>query len=427
MKATLLSRRSFLRYSWLATTFVAGCSLSVAKESPSDRPNLLLIAIDDLNDWVGCLGGHPQVKTPNIDRLAASGVLFSNAHCQAPVCNASRASIMTSLYPETTGIYFLNPEPKASPRARKNMLLPHRFKKERYYVAGAGKLFHGRQDNDYMPNYAGDFGGVGPRREQKFSSFPNRPLWDWGAFPTYDEEMPDHKIAAWGMAELEKKHKRPFLLATGFYRPHVPQYAPQKWFDMYPLESVKLPLTIENDLDDLSQYAINLTRLKHVAPTHEWVVKNNEWKPLVQSYLACVSFVDHQVGKVLAALENSPYRDNTIVVLFGDHGFHLGEKERWAKRSLWEDSTRVPLMVAGPGIAQGKVCEKPVQLLDIYPTMLDLAGLKADPGHEGHSLMPLLADADAQWPHVARMSFGPGNHAIRSERYRYIRYQDGTE
>ena len=391
------------------------------------KPNVLLIAVDDLNDWVGCMGGHPQMKSPNIDRLASRGVLFTNGHCQSPVCNPSRASLTTSLYPSSSGIYFLSPDLAASPVSRKNKLMPTRFKEEGYHVTGAGKLFHGGQNKKYMPNYAGSFGGFGPRPKKKLTSYPGHPLWDWGAFPATDAQMPDHKIASWGVSQLKKKHDKPLFLVTGFYRPHVPQYAPQKWFDLYPLDTLKLPKTVPDDLKDISQYGRDITRLKHVAPTHEWVIKNGEWKPLVQSYLACVSFVDAQIGKVLTALDESEYADNTYIVLFSDHGFHLGEKERYAKRSLWEDGARTPIIIVGPGIASGKTCTKPVQLLDIYPTLLDLTGHQADPLHEGHSLVPLLKDSKADWPHVARTSFGPGNYAIVSERYRFIQYNDGTE
>ena len=399
---------------------------AAAKAADTAKPNVLLIAIDDLNDWIGCMGGHPQAKTPNIDRLAARGVLFNNAHCQSPVCNPSRASMMTSLYPSTSGIYFLNPDLSKSPLAKKNTLMPQRFVQEGYQVTGAGKIFHGNQNQRYLPNWAGSFGAFGPSRKEKLSSFPGVRPWDWGVYPERDEQMPDHKIAAWAVDELKKKQDKPRFLAVGFYRPHVPQYAPQKWFDLYPLESCNYQRS-ENDLDDVSDYGINLTRLKHVAPPHDWVVKNDEWKPLVQSYLACVSFVDHQVGKVLDALDNSPAKDNTLIILYSDHGFHLGEKERWAKRSLWEDSTRVPLIVAGPGVAQGEVCNKPVQLLDVYPTLLELAGLNEDEKLEGHSMAALLKKPDAPWPHMARTSFGPGNYSIRSERYRYIHYNDGSE
>ncbi|MDH3718121.1 MAG: sulfatase [Planctomycetota bacterium] len=395
----------------------------------------MLIAVDDLNDWIGCLsrpelaegGGHPQAKTPNMDRLAGQGVLFTNAHCQSPVCNPSRASLMTSLYPSSSGIYFLSPDLKASPVASKSTLMPRRFQEEGYYVTGAGKLFHGGQNKKYLPNYGGNFGGVGPSPKKKISSYPGHPLWDWGAYPQRDEQMPDYKIASWAEQRLAETQDRPLWMGVGFYRPHVPQLVPQKWFDLYPLETLQLPKTMADDLQDISSYGIDLTRLKHVAPTHEWVTQNQQWKPLVQSYLACVSFVDAQVGRVLSALETSDYGDNTYVVLFSDHGFHLGEKERWAKRSIWQDGAGVPLIIAGPGIAKGKICDKPVQLLDIYPTLLELTGLADDPKLEGHSLSPLLKNPQADWPHVARSSFGPGNVAIISEDFRYIRYNDGSQ
>ena len=399
------------------------------KSSEIKKSNVLLIAVDDLNDWIGVLGGHPQVKTPNIDRLAARGVLFNNAHCQSPVCNPSRASLMTSLYPSTSGIYFLNPDLKESPVASKSKLMPQRFEEEGYKVFGSGKLFHngGGQNEKYVPNYAGQFGGFGPMPEEKISDYPGHPLWDWGVFPERDDQMPDYQIASWAAERLAEKQEQPFWMGVGFYRPHVPQFAPQKWFDMYPIASVQLPKIISEDLSDISSYGLDITRLKHVSPTHEWVTENDEWKPLVQSYLACVSFVDAQVGRVLTALDKGEYGDNTYVVLFSDHGFHLGEKERYAKRSLWEDGARVPLIILGPNIPKGKVCNKPVQLLDIYPTLLELTNLEGDPMHEGHSLVPLLKDEEADWPYMARTSFGPGNYAILSEQYRFIQYNDGSE
>jgi len=410
-------------------TIVSAFPLAASADTVGDKPNVLLIGVDDLNDWIGCLGGHPQVKTPNIDRLASLGVLFSNAHCQSPVCNPSRASLMTSLYPSTSGIYFLNPDLNQSPVSKKSKLMPQRFADEGYHVTAAGKLFHngGRQNERYIPNYGGAYGHFGPMPPKKISTFPGHPLWDWGAFPERDEQMPDHHIASWAEARLAEKQDRPLWLGVGFYRPHVPQFAPQKWFDLYPLDTLLLPKTVAEDLNDISRYGVDITRLKHVAPTHQWVIENGQWKPLVQSYLACVSFVDAQVGRVLDALEKSDYADNTYVVLFSDHGFHLGEKERYAKRSLWEDGARTPMIIAGPGIAKGVVCNKPAQLMDIYPTLLELTGLKADPLHEGNSLVPLLKNPESEWPHVARTSFGPGNYAIVSERYRFIQYNDGSE
>lgn len=402
---------------------------TMSSKEKTKKPNILFIAVDDLNDWIGVMGGHPQAKTPNIDRLASLGMLFTNAQCQSPVCNPSRASLMTSLYPSTSGVYFLNPDLKESPVAIKSTLMPQRFKDEGYSVTGVGKLFHngGGQNERYVPNYGGQFGGFGPRPVKKISPYPGHPLWDWGVYPENDEQMPDYKVASWAMEKLAEKRDSSLWLGVGFYRPHVPQFVPQKWFDMYPLETIQLPSTITNDLIDISSYGTNITRLNHVAPTHEWVTENDEWKPLVQSYLACVSFVDEQVGKVIRALEDSDDAENTYIVLISDHGFHLGEKERYAKRSLWEDGTRVPMIIVGPGIAKGGKCHKPTQLLDIYPTLLELAGLERDPKHEGNSLVPLLKNPNVEWPHMARTSFGPGNYAIVSEHYRFIQYNDGSE
>ena len=415
----------------ILTLTLSSCSIN-KNPTVSDedkKPNVLLIAVDDLNDWIGVLGGHAQAKTPNMDRLAKRGVLFSNAHCQSPVCNPSRASLMTSLYPSTSGIYFLNPDIKESPVASENIVMPKRFEKEGYKVFGAGKLFHNAKgiNENHVPNYAGQFGGFGPMPEEKISDYPGHPLWDWGVYPARDDQMPDYQIATWAEERLAEKQEQPFWMGMGFYRPHVPQFAPQKWFDMYPIDSVQLPNVIAEDLSDISSYGVDITRLNHVSPTHEWVTGNDEWKPLVQSYLACVSFVDEQVGRVLTALDNGQYGDNTYVVLFSDHGFHLGEKERYAKRSLWEDGTRVPLIMVGPNIPKGKTCNRPVQLLDVYPTLLELTNLEKDSRHEGHSLVPLLKDVEADWPYYARTSFGPGNYAIRSEQYRFIQYNDGSE
>ncbi|MFT7161418.1 MAG: arylsulfatase A-like enzyme [Bacteroidia bacterium] len=419
-------------FSIVAFLFIFSACSSKKKEEGTElpqKPNVLVIAVDDLNDWIGVLGGHPQAKTPNMDRLAKRGVLFSNAHCQSPVCNPSRASLMTSLYPSTSGIYFLNPDIKESPVASKSVVMPRRFENEGFNVFAAGKLFHnGKGINEkHIPNYAGQFGGFGPMPEEKISEYPGHPLWDWGAFPERDDQMPDYQIASWAENKFIEKPKEPFWMGVGFYRPHVPQFAPQKWFDMFPLESVQLPKTITEDLKDIPSYGVDLTREKHVSPTHEWVTENDQWKPMVQSYLACVSFVDAQVGRVLDALDKGQYGDNTFIVLFSDHGFHIGEKERHAKRSLWEDGARVPMMIVGPGIPKGQVCNKPVQLLDIYPTLLELSNLEADPKHEGKSLVSLLKNTEADWPNYARTSFGPGNYAIISERYRFIQYNDGSE
>ena len=391
----------------------------------ADQPNVLLISVDDLNDWVGCLGGHPQARTPNIDRLAERGTLFENAHCQSPVCNPSRASMMTGRYPHSTGIYFLSPDLKAAPVLKGVLTLPEVFAENGYQTLSVGKIFHGG-DKRFFQEYGGNNGGFGPRPKTKISQPHGHPLWDWGAFPESDDLMPDMKAARWATEKLKQDFDKPFFMGVGFYRPHVPMFAPQKWFDLHPLSKIQVPLVKDNDRGDLSQYAINLTNLEHVSPTHEWVTGAGQWEHAVQSYLASVTFADHCVGMVLDALDASPYADNTIIVLFSDHGFHLGEKERWAKRSLWEDGTRIPIIIAAPGKKRGQRSKRPAELLDVFPTLLELAGLEADSRQEGQSLVPLLQDPEAEWNHPAITSFGPGNYSVRSTRYRYIQYHDGS-
>ena len=413
-----------------AFIFLILIAASTSKEVLSaDRPNVLLISIDDLNDWTGCLGGHPQAKTPNIDRLADRGTLFSNAHCQSPVCNPSRASMQTGRYPHTSGIYFLSPDLKQSPKLQNLDTLPERFAKHDYQTLAAGKIFH-RQDQRFFQDYGGSMGGFGPRPETKISQPHGHPLWDWGAFPEQDEMMPDYKIAHWAVEKLNalpEDLKKPFFMGVGFYRPHVPMFAPKKWFDLFPKDQIKLPVVQAKDRDDLSDYAIALTNEKHVSPEHSWIVSAGQWEHAVQSYLASVAFADYCLGIVLDALDRSPHRDNTIIVLFSDHGFHLGEKQRWAKRTIWEDGTRVPLIVVDKRYAAGQITTKPAELLDVFPTLLELSGLPKDELQEGNSLVPLLKNPKANWDHPAISSFGKGNFAVRSEHFRYIQYLDGSE
>ena len=398
------------------------------RNQAASRPNILLIAIDDLNDWVGCLGGHPQAATPSIDRLAAKGTLFSNAHCQAPVCQPSRASLLTSTYPSSSGLYFLNPGIEASRVTKQKTTLPERFAEEGYRIFGAGKIFHVTNGPVFnrLGKYGGGFGYFGPQPQTKISQPHGHPLWDWGAYPDSTEKMPDKRIAKWAADQLKNDFHTPFFLAVGFYRPHVPMLVPRKWFDKHSRKEILTPVVQSDDVDDLSPYARDLTSLEHVAPLHQWIVKNKQWHHAIQSYLACCSFVDACVGEVLDALDQSPYRDNTIIVLFSDHGFHLGEKQRWAKRSLWEDGTRVPLIIAGPGLPKHQTCSQPAGLIDIYPTLLDLCGLPPDPRLEGSSLQPQIIDPSKSRAPV-RTTFGPENHAIRSRDWRYIRYRDGSE
>jgi choline-sulfatase len=392
----------------------------------AEQPNILIISIDDLNDWTGCLGGHPQAKTPNIDRLAKRGTLFRNAHCQAPVCTSSRASMLTGLYPTTTGLYFLQPGLEASKIAMKRPHLLRHFAKAGYRTMGAGKFVHGGNDGRHYQEYGGSMGGFGPLPKEKISDYVGHKLWDWGAFPKDETLMPDNKVADWVIERLKKPQAKPFVLVAGFWRPHVPMYAPPQWFKKFPLKDVKVPVVQKGDRDDISEYAKTLTE-GFPAPRHEWFEKNNTWKEAVQSYLASTAYVDNQAGRVLKALEASPHHKNTIVILLSDHGWHLGEKRRWAKRSLWNDGTRVPLIVAAPGIHGGNSSDRPVGLIDLFPTLLDLAGLPPRKDNEGRSLVPLMKKPNTEWNRPILTSFAPANHSLRSTRWHYIRYGDGSE
>ncbi len=399
--------------------------------SAATPPNVLFISIDDLNDWIGCLGGHPQAKTPNMDRLAARGTNFTNAHCQAPLCNPSRTSLLTGLRPSTTGVYGLAPWFRTSEQFKDQETLFQYFHKHGYTTLSTGKIFHG----GYPPKEArpsevdvwGPAGVIQPRPKVKFVKTPDAiALMDWGVYPETDEKCFDYENATWAVEQLTSPPKAPFFMAVGFQHPHVPCYAPQKWFDLYPEATLKLPPVKDDDRDDLPRFASYL-HWKLPEPRLKWLRESNQWQPLVRAYLASISFVDDQVGRVLAALEASGLEKNTIVVLWSDHGWHLGEKGITGKNTLWERSTRVPLIFAGPGIASGAKCNRPAELLDIYPTLVEACALPKKDGLEGISLLPQLKDAMAPRERPAITTHNAGNHTARSETWRYIRYADGSE
>lgn len=398
------------------------------------RPNVLFIAIDDQNDWIGTLGGHPLAKTPHIDRLAERGTVFLNAHCQAPLCNPSRTSLMLSLRPTTTGIYGLSPWFRTLDEWQNRVALPQHFKAHGYRTFTSGKIYHGAvggpkqraQEFDVW----GPAGGIGIKPDKKLvgpTPMGNNPLMDWGVFPHQDEDKGDYQIASWTIEQLKSAPKdQPFFIATGFFLPHVPCYATQKWFDLYPDNDSVLPLVKDDDRDDTPRFSWYL-HWNLPEPRLNWVRQNNQWRNLVRSYLACTSFVDAQVGRVLAALDEAGLSDNTIVVLWGDHGWHLGEKGITGKNTLWDRGTRVPLIFAGPGVTPGGRCTQPAELLDIYPTLSDLCRLSSRSDLEGISLAPQLRDASTKRERPAITSHNQGNHGIRSERWRYIRYADDSE
>jgi len=404
--------------------------------STPQHPNVLLIAIDDLNDWIGCLGGHPQAKTPHMDRLARRGTLFTNAHCQSPLCNPSRTSFLTGLRPSTTGVYALQPWIRSAPRWKDVVTLPQAFAARGYRTLTTGKIFHDAYPPPAARTDGGEFtvwghhGTFGPAPPAKFVKTPDDiRLMDWGVFPERDEDQDDWRMADWAISQLKAPRREPFFLSVGFRRPHVPCYASQKWFDLYPDASLRMPPLKPDDREDTPRFSWYL-HWKLPEPRLAWLEREKQWRALVRSYLASISFVDSQVGRVLDALDASGQAEHTVVVLLSDHGWHLGEKGITGKNTLWERSTRVPLIVAGPGMERGERgarCGRPAELLDVYPTLLDLCGLPAKPELEGHSLRPQLKHprAEREWPAIT--THGPGNHSVRTQEWRYIRYADGSE
>ncbi len=408
----------------------------------ADRPNILFIAIDDQNDWIGHLGGHPMAKTPHIDKLAAGGTAFLNAHCNSPLCNPSRTSLMLSLRPTSTGIYGLAPWFRALPELKDRVALPQHFANNGYRTAATGKIYHngtggggnikGKAVSTPEFQITGAFGGVGTMPRKKLippTPMGDHPAMDWGVWPLDNDDTGkgDYKVASWAIEQIKSAPKdQPFFIAAGFFLPHVPCYATQKWFDLYPDDDSILPKIRANDRDDTPLFSWYL-HWSLPEPRLKWLKEKHQWRNLVRSYLACTSFMDSQVGRVLTALDEAGVADNTIVVLWGDNGWHLGEKDITGKNTLWDRSTRVPLVFAGPGVKSGQRCAQPAELMDIYPTLIDLTGLPKRDNLEGLSLSPQLKDAATKRDRPAITSHNQGNHSIRSERWNYIHYADDSE
>ncbi|MGB5943973.1 MAG: sulfatase [Leeuwenhoekiella sp.] len=410
----------------------------VTKEK-SAPPNILFISVDDLNNWIGPIDNFSSPKTPNLDRLAKMGVTFTNAHCQAPLCGPSRTSVMTGLRPSTTGIYGMISDNKIrrdnNPVTKDITFLPEYFKENGYHTMGIGKLFHDHAPKGLFDESGGRVNGFGPLPEKRFvwdgygkgkKGIHGRTSTDWGAFPKSDTLMPDHQSVDWVVERLNKDYDKPFFLGLGMLRVHVPLYVPQKWFDLYPIEDIKTPPYKSDDLEDIPSVGLQINDLP-MMPSTEWAIENDEWKNIIQGYLACMSFVDNELGRVLDALEESPYAENTIIVLWSDHGYRLGEKGTFAKHALWETATKTPLMFAGPDLPKGKKIDVPVELLSIYPTLLELSALPNNPQNEGSSLVGLMKNDEVLENARAITTFGRNNHAVKSNGYRYIQYEDKTE
>jgi arylsulfatase A-like enzyme len=406
------------RREWL--TGALGALTSSYAQTARRRPSVLFIAVDDLNDWVGVLGGHPQTITPNIDGLARRGVNFRRAYCQAPMCNPSRTSLMTGLRPSSTGVYQNNDIWRdGAPDA---VTLPQHFMRNDYVVLGGGKVYHGSQNEAASWQAYYNFEGFHRPPRTPVNGIPNAGHFDWSPLDVKDEDTADTKLAMWTGDFLRRKHDKPFFMGCGFYRPHLPWYVPRKYFEKFREESIELPKVLQNDLADVPKSAIRSLR------DHDNVSSTKQWRRAVASYLACINHSDANVGRVIDALDSGPNRDNTIVVLWSDHGWQLGEKQQWRKFTLWERSCRVVMAIVAPGVSRkAGECDRTVELLDIYPTLVDLCGLPPRKELEGRSLRPLLENPKAPWDKPAITSDGPDKVSVRTERWRYSRFPDGEE
>ncbi|MBN2451012.1 MAG: sulfatase [Lentisphaeria bacterium] len=400
--------------------------------SSTSRPNVLLIVADDLNDWTSTHGGHPQAQTPHHERLARRGVTFLNAHVQAPVCTASRNSFLSGKLPSSLGSYDLRPHYDELDGVQVGDSLPEHFAANGYATLGAGKVFHGgaAKGEPFTTPWpaARPSGSVRPpfRRPPRLLNW-TQPVWDWGAVEAEDEDMPDYRRALQVADFLSRPGPRPFFAAVGISMPHVPIYAPRKYFDLHPLDGLVLPESSAEDLDGLPAEGVALATHIAADPGIAALEESGKWASLVQAYLAGVTFVDACLGVILDGLDAGPQRDNTIVIVFGDNGWHLGEKRHLAKRTLWHESTRTPMIVATPGGRPGSVCRQPAGPVDLYPTLVELCGLSPRAGLDGVSLLPQLRHPDAPRREPVLSTWLAGNHAVRTEKWTYIRYRNGGE
>lgn len=434
-----------------------GCSVAFGVDRIDDsKPNVLMIVMDDLNDWVGCLKGNPQVQTPNIDRLASRGTLFTNAHAPAPVCNPSRVAVLTGRNPSSTGIY--DNSVVWHQALSETQSIPLHFLNHGYKVAGGGKVHHHmpgfNRKSDWHEYFDQRFDGhyqdqVARGQTRQPFNWPDRfPLnglenvrmlkkppknpheFDWGIWTQDENTMADNLMIDWAIECIRtarnSSRSQPFFLATGIYRPHLPMYAPKKYFDLYPIESIQMPPILEDDLEDLPKAGLSMA--KDRGGDYQLVMEKGKLPELIQAYLASISYADALVGKLIEAIDQCGLAENTVIILWSDHGWHLGEKNHLHKFTLWERSTRVPLIVATPKIGRpGQVSHQPVSLVDLFPTLCDICSLPTPKGIDGQSFSPLLKNPDRESPRPAITTHGYQNHAVRSDRFRYIRYADGGE
>ncbi|MEM6692561.1 MAG: sulfatase [Planctomycetota bacterium] len=428
---------------FLTRTFVL-VSISVVVISnwidAGEKPNVLFIAVDDLNDYALGLNSSYRSKTPCLDALAERGTLFTHAYCAAPACGPSRTSVITGVAPYNSGVYLNSQDWRQNEKLWKVTTIPHHFHDHGYKVIGGGKLYHAanlsqvqlaghfdsRPWHEYYPSksrqLAHDF--ITPGQAVNGSNLFYKGRFDWNPIETADNETGDGKVVSWAEEQLSREHDQPLFLAVGIYRPHIPWYTPEKYFSLYDSSDLGVVDDPESDLDDIPDAGSGLAR----QAWHQWLIEQDKLDDATLAYMASSSFADAMVGRLIRALDDGPLAENTVIILWSDHGYHLGQKKHWEKFALWEQTTHVPLIfVDSRQQAQEIRCEQPVSLLDIYPTLNDLCGLGQPEHLDGQSLAPFLGDSDEPPQRAVVTTHGRNNHAVRSSHWRYIRYADGSE
>lgn len=406
-------------YRILVILIVAASGLSTA--IADQRPNVLFIAVDDLNHWLGHLKRNPQAQTPNFDRLARMGVTFTNAYCAVPACEPSRCALMSGRRPWTSGCYLNGDRWKTYQQPGEG--LSAQFLRAGYRVSGAGKIYHSMQYHqsewtEYMSVKGMSHNGRGVKKMDGFHVDKIHP-------ELKDEDLTDWHSTDYCIERLKLDNDQPFFIACGLYKPHLPFVVPRKYYEAFPLDTIELPPHTKSDLDDIPPAG---RRMAKPQADHARFLNSGRWKAAIQSYLATCAYTDMNLGRLLDALETSPNKDNTIVVLWSDHGWSFGEKEHWRKFALWEEPTRTPFIWVVPGVTQpGTICSRTVDLMSVYPTLCGLAGIDVPEHVVGHNIESLLRNPSANWKYPAITTHGFGNHSVRSENFRYIRYANGDE
>ncbi len=414
----------------LAALEAAPLAMAASAATKESKPNVLLIISDDLNNWIGPMGGNPQTQTPNLDKLASRGVTFLNSQCAAPLCNPSRTAFMSGMRPSTTGIY--DNQQVWMPHIGRGLCINDYVRKFGYTSYGAGKIYHYRNyraedwdkvvfaTDDTLPNHPA---------ERRPGPFGYRMFTDGTPDEKFNEQREEGKLVdtqtvSWCIEQLGEV-KQPFFMVCGVHRPHTPWDVPKKYFDRFPLDSIKIPDVLTNDLADVPAQGKEFAKPGGV---HQQILKLGIWKDRVRAYLAAIAYMDAQVGRLLDALDKSPYAKDTIIVFVGDNGWHLGQKEHWGKVTLWNEATRVPMIWVAPQVSKAGVkCEQAVDLMSIYPTVCDLTGVPRPKHVEGVSIKPLLANPSTNWATPALTTMLKGNHTVVNSDWRYIHYADGTE